>query len=218
MTCHSHEPKSPVLLHQTITNINYNSLVQQNRKIALTINCLLQKLTIKSNTLSGDFEQQFGPRNKLIFKTSNAWGGCCDRGMLKLQIDGYIFMYHTQPMKFDQILSILTEWAYILIHSSLLAHNLEHPLVQQWHHEHPENSSSHNTHIHTKTPTYKKVFSFNPIIEHQTSKKSARCLSIEIFIEKKLNLSTQTWMQFFLQNMLHRQQRGEEMYNGTVRI
>ena len=55
-----------------------------------------------------------------------------------------------------------------------------------------------HTHTHTKTQTYKKVFSFNPIIEHQTSKKSARCLSIEIFIEKKLNLSTQTWMQFFL--------------------
>ena len=46
-----------------------------------------------------------------------------------------------------------------------------------------------HTHTHTKTPTYKKVFSFNPIIEHQTSKKSARCLSIEIFIEKKLNLN-----------------------------
>ena len=104
-TCHSHEPKSPVLLHQTIKNVNYKSLVQRNRKIALTINCLLQKLTIKSNTWSREFEQHFGPRNKLIFKTPNACGDCCDRGMFKLQIDGYIFMYHTQPMKFDQILS-----------------------------------------------------------------------------------------------------------------
>ena len=50
-------------------------------------------------------------------------------GMLELQIEGYMFMYHTQPMKCDQILSILTEWAYILIHSSLLAHNTEHPFV-----------------------------------------------------------------------------------------
>ena len=108
-TCHSHEPKSPVLLHQTIKNVNYKSLVQRNRKIALTINCLLQKLTIKSNTLSRDFEQHFGPRNKLIFKTSSTCRGCCDRGMLKLQIDRHMFMYHTQPMKFDQILSILTE-------------------------------------------------------------------------------------------------------------
>ena len=94
--------------------------------------CLLQKLTFKSNTLSWEFEQYFGPRNKLILKTSNAWGGCCDRGMLKLLIDWYIFMYHTQPMKCDQILSILTERAYILIHSSLLAHNTEHPFVHRW--------------------------------------------------------------------------------------
>ena len=94
--------------------------------------CLLQKLSIKSNTLSWEFEQYFGPRNKLILKTSNAWGGCCDRGMLKLLIDWYIFMYHTQPMKCDQILSILTERAYILIHSSLLAHNTEHPFVHWW--------------------------------------------------------------------------------------
>ena len=94
--------------------------------------CLLQKLTFKSNTLSWEFEQYFGPKNKQILKTSNAWGGCCDRGMLKLLIDWYIFMYHTQPMKCDQILSILTEWAYILIHSSLLAHNTEHLFVHWW--------------------------------------------------------------------------------------
>ena len=94
--------------------------------------CLLQKLTFKSNTLSWEFEQYFGPRNKLILKTSNAWGGCCDRGILKLLIDWYIFMYHTQPMKCDQILSILTERAYILIHSSLLAHNTENPFVHWW--------------------------------------------------------------------------------------
>ena len=118
-TCHSHEPKSPVFLYQTIKNANFKSLVLQNRTIALTINCFLQKLTIKSNTLSREVEQHSGPRNKLIFKTSNAWRGCCDRGMLKLQIDWYTFMYHTQPMRCDQILSILTEWAYILIHSSL---------------------------------------------------------------------------------------------------
>ena len=91
--------------------------------------CLLQKLSIKSNTLSQEFEQYFGPRNKLILKMV---GSCCDRGMLNLQIDWYIFMYHTQPMKCDQILSILTERAYILIHSFLLAHNTEHPFVHQW--------------------------------------------------------------------------------------
>ena len=91
--------------------------------------CLLQKLSIKSNTSSQEFEQYFGPRNKLILKMV---GSCCDRGMLNLQIDWYIFMYHTQPMKCDQILSILTEWAYILIHSSLLAQNTEHPFVHQW--------------------------------------------------------------------------------------
>ena len=73
--------------------------------------------------------------------------------MLKLQIDWYTFMYHTQPMRCDQILSILTEWAYILIHSSLLAHNTEHLFVQQWHHEYPENSSSDNTHTHTRAHT-----------------------------------------------------------------
>ena len=148
-------PIRACVLFELFYNVNYKSLVQRNRKIALTITCLLQKLTIKSNTLIREFERHFGPRNKLIFKTSNAWGGCCDRGMLKLQIEGYMFMYHTKPMKFDQILSILTEWAYILIHNSSLAHNTEHPFVQQWHHEHPENSSSHNTHTHThtKTPT-----------------------------------------------------------------
>ena len=144
-------PIRACVLFELFYNVNYKSLVQRNRKIALTITCLLQKLTIKSNTLIREFEQHFGPRNKLTFKTSNAWGGCCDRGMLKLQIEGYMFMYHTKPMKFDQILSILTEWAYILIHNSLLTHNTEHPFVQQWHHEHPENSSSHNTHTHTHT-------------------------------------------------------------------
>ena len=154
-------PIRACILFELFCNVNYKSLVQQNRKIALTINCLLQKLTIKSNTLSGDFEQHFGPRNKLIFKTSSTCGGCCGRGMLKLQIDRYIFMYHTQPMKFDQILSILTEWAYILIHSSLLAHNTEHPFIQQWHHEHPENSSSHNTH----TQKLKLITKFFPLIQ-----------------------------------------------------
>ena len=138
------------VLFELFYNVNYKSLVQQNRKIALTINFLLQKLIIKSNTLSEDFEQHFGPRNKLIFKTSSTCRGCCDRGMLKLQIDRYIFMYHTQSMKFDQILSILTEWACILIHSSLLAHNTEHLFVQQWHHKHPSIFPQH-THTHTNS-------------------------------------------------------------------
>ena len=146
-----------MFLYQTIKNANFKSLVQRNRTIALTINCFLQKLTIKSNTLSREVEQHSGPRNKLIFKTSNAWGGCCDRGMLKLQIDWYTFMYHTQPMRCDQILSILTEWAYNLIHSSLLAHNTEHPFVQQWHHEYPENISSDNTHTHTRAHTHTRI-------------------------------------------------------------
>ena len=158
-------PIRACVLFELFYNVNYKSLVQRNRKIALTITCLLQKLTIKSNTLIREFEQHFGPRNKLTFKTSNAWGGCCDRGMLKLQIEGYMFMYHTQPMKFDQILSILTEWAYILIHSSLLAHNTEHPFIQQWHHEHPENSSSHNTHTHTHTQKLQLIRKFFPLIQ-----------------------------------------------------
>ena len=112
------------------TKCSWPSIMSMTRMSLLITDFAFYKNWLLNQTLlSWEFEQYFGPKNKQILKTSNAWGGCCDRGMLKLLIDWCISMYHTQPMKCDQILSILTEWAYILIHSSLLAHNTEHPFV-----------------------------------------------------------------------------------------